>query len=223
MFVGHTAIALAAKTRAPNVSLGWFLGAAFALDLLWPNFLLAGIEHVSIRPGATAFNALVFDDYPWSHSLLMAWVWGLAAMAIARGRGISAGFAFLIALVVVSHWVLDWVSHGPDMPLWPGAWPQASPRVGLGLWNSVAATLIVEGILFAAGIALYVRATRAIDRFGAIGFWVFVATCTVMWASSPWSAPPPSAHFLAWFAQGAWLLVWWAWWVDRHRVARGRR
>ena len=69
MFVGHTAVALAAKRQAPRVSLGWLVAAAFGLDLIWPVLLLLGVEHVSIVPDATAFNALVFDSYPWSHSL----------------------------------------------------------------------------------------------------------------------------------------------------------
>jgi len=120
MFVGHTAIALAAKTRTPRVSLGWLVAAAFGLDLLWPIFLLAGIEQVSIVPGATAFNPLVFDSYPWSHSLLMACVWGLCAAGVARWIGTSNGVAGLIGAVLVSHWILDWVSHVPDLPLWPG-------------------------------------------------------------------------------------------------------
>ncbi len=216
MFVGHTAVALAAKSKAKDVSLGWLLAAALMLDLLWPNFLLLGIERVSIRPGATAFTALVFDSYPWSHSLLMACVWGLGAAGIARWRGGSAGIAFLIAAVVVSHWVLDFASHAPDMPLWPGN----SPKLGLGLWNSIPATLIVEGLIYLVGIAIYVRCTRAIDRIGSIGLWAFLILSALMWASGPWSAPPPSPWALAWFAQGAWLLILWAWWVDRHRAVR---
>ena len=213
MFVGHTAVALAAKRRAPGVSLGALVIAAFALDLLWPVFLLAGIEQVSILPKATAFNGLEFVSYPWSHSLVMSILWGLCAFAIARWRRKSAGVGWLLAALVVSHWVLDFASHVPDMPLWPGH----SPRLGLGLWNSIPATLIVEGCLFALGIALYLRGTRAKNRRGRVIFWTFVLFSTAMWASSPWSAPPPSPRALALFSFGAWLLIAWAWWADRHR------
>lgn len=216
MFVGHTAVALAAKSKARAVSLGWLVAAAFGLDLLWPIFLLAGIERVSIVPGATAFNPLVFDSYPWSHSLLMACAWGACATAVARWRGVSIGVAGLIGAVVVSHWVLDYVTHVPDLPLWPGH----SPRYGLGLWNSIFGTLLVEGALFLGGIALYVRATRPVDRIGSWGLWTFLIVSAAMWASTPWSVPPPSPRALAWFALGAWLLVVWAAWADRHRAAR---
>lgn len=216
MFVGHTAVALAAKSRAPEVPLGWLVAAAFGLDLLWPIFLLTGLERVSIVPGATAFTPLVFDSYPWSHSLLMACAWGLCAAALVRWRGMTGGVALLVGGVVVSHWVLDFVTHAPDMPLWPGS----SPRVGLGLWRSVPATLLVEGALFVAGIALYARATRPADRIGSIGLWTFLLVSTILWVTVPWSPPPPSPRALAWFSCGSWLLVAWAAWADRHRVAR---
>lgn len=216
MFVGHTAIALGAKAMTPRVSLGWLVAAAFALDLIWPILLVVGIEKVSIVPGATAFNPLVFDYYPWSHSLLMACVWGLCAAGLARLLGMSNGVAALIAAAVVSHWVLDWVSHVPDLPLWPGQ----SPLLGLGLWNSVIGTLLVEGALFSVGIVLYVRNTRAVDRIGSLGFWAFLVVCAAMWASSPWSPPPPSADALAWFSFGGWLLVAWAAWSDSHRAIK---
>jgi hypothetical protein len=185
MFVGHTAVALAAKSRLPGLSLGWWVTAAFALDLLWPIFLLFGIEQVSIARGATAFTPLVFDSYPWSHSLLMACVWGICLGALAR-------------------------------------WPGASPRVGLELWNSVPATLLIEGVMFTAGIALYLRATRAVDRVGVIAFWSFILISAAMWASGPWAELPPSARVLAWFALGSWLLVAWTAWADRHRSTRSK-
>ena len=48
---------------------------------------------------------------------------------------------------MLSHWVLDFAVHRPDLPLWP-----AGPKVGLGLWNSIPGTFIVEGLfkIFAA-------------------------------------------------------------------------
>jgi hypothetical protein len=92
--------------------------------------------------------------------------------------------------------------------------------LGLGLWTSIPATFFVEGLIYVVGIWIYLRATRPIDRIGSIGLRVFLLFCALMWASGPWSSPPPSPLVLAWFAQAVWLLVAWAWWVDRHRVVR---
>jgi hypothetical protein len=212
MFVGHTAVALAAKARAPNRPLGVFLAAAFAADLLWPVLLLLGVERVRIVPGATAFNPLVFESYPWSHSLLMAVVWGAVGAALVARRREGWGYPALVGAVVVSHWVLDFISHGPDLPLWPGA----SPHVGLGLWNSIPATLAVEGALFLGGLTLYLRAVHPRDRVGRGAFWSLMILSAVLWVAGPWSPPPPSARALAWFGLLGWPLVAWGWWADRH-------
>jgi len=216
MFVGHAAVALAARSRTPSIPLGWLFAATFGLDLLWPVFLLLGVERVTIAPGATAFSPLVFDSYPWSHSLAMALVWGAAAFALARGLHRSAGEAAVLGGLVISHWVLDYVTHVPDLPLWPGH----SPHVGLGLWQSVAGTLLIEGAMYLAGIYLYFRTTRPRDRIGAVGLGVLLFLCAALWAPGPIAAPPPSARALAWFTLGLWLFVAWAGWADRHRVAR---
>lgn len=216
MFVGHLAVAFAGKRVSPKTSLGWFMAAATALDLLWPLFLLAGIEHVRIVPGAMAFTPLDLAYFPWSHSLLMAVGWGLLLAALARWRGVESRAVWLIAALVVSHWILDFVTHAPDMPLWPGN----SPRYGLGLWNSIPGTFAVEGLLWVACITLYLRARRPRNGVGAVAFWSFVVISTVMWAMGPWSAPPPSERALAWFALIGWITVPWAVWADRGHVER---
>jgi len=214
MFVGHMAVALAAKSRDPRTSLGIFVAAAYAIDLIWPLFLLAGVERVRIDPGNTAFTPLAFDSYPWSHSLLMTLVWGVLFALVLRTRGAGRRTRILVFLLVLSHWVLDAISHRPDMPLWPGL----SPLVGLGLWNSVAATLMVEGAMFAAGVMIYVRCTRPADRIGSVSFWVLVLVQAAIWAGGPWGPPPPSPRALAWVGLAAWLFPPWAWWADRHRA-----
>jgi hypothetical protein len=210
MFVGHLSLALAAKRRAPAVNLAWYMAGVAALDLVWPLFLLAGVEHVSVAPGATAFTPLVFDSYPWSHSLVMALVWGGVLALLARGRTAVPVTGLLVGLVV-SHWALDFASHAPDMPLWPGA----SPRLGLGLWYSIPATYLVEGAMWAAGIWMYLRVPARRPLSARIAFWSFVALCTVMWASGPWGPPPPSAAVLGWFALVGWVLVPWTAIADR--------
>jgi membrane-bound metal-dependent hydrolase YbcI (DUF457 family) len=149
MFLGHFAIGFAAKRAAPRASLGTLFLAAQFIDLLWPLLVLAGIERVRIAPGITVVTPLDFEHYPWSHSLLMVLVWGVlfagVYFLIRRDRRTS----LVLGLAVVSHWVLDWLTHRPDLPLAPGA-----ERVGLGLWNSFAGTLIVEVGLFALGVFL---------------------------------------------------------------------
>ena len=215
MFVGHLAVGLAAKRAAPTLSLGWLMAGVTALDLLWPLFLLAGLERVSIVPGATAFTPLVFDAYPWSHSLLMALVWGLVLAGLVRMRG-RTGFAYLLVALVVSHWVLDFMTHAPDLPLWPGS----SPRFGLGLWNSIPATFAVEAAMWIAGGVLYLRSRRPTARSGPIAFWSRGIVCTTLWAIGPWSPPPPSARALAWFALIPWIIVPWAAFADRRYADR---
>jgi len=213
MFVGHFAVALSAKRIEPRASLGTWVAAAFALDLLWPFFLVLGIERVRIDPGNTAFTPLAFDYYPWSHSLLMAMVWGLVAAALIAVRRKPRRVAVLVGAAVVSHWLLDWITHRRDLPLWPRGLLE-----GLGLWDSVPATLLIEGTLFAAALAPYTRASRPRDGIGRWGFIGLLGVVTIIWASGPWSPPPPSERAVAIVGLVMPLLALWAHWVDRHRV-----
>jgi hypothetical protein len=212
MFVGHIAVALIAKRFRPATSLGWYVAGATMLDLLWPIFLLLGLERVSIVPGALPFTPLEFDSYPWSHSLLMALVWGVVLGAIARWRKVDRVDAAIIGVLVVSHWFLDLVTHDPDLALWPGA----ASRFGLGLWNEIDITFLVEGTLWVVAIALYRKPRWAKNWVGPAAFWSLVVVATGLWASSPWAPPPPDARALAWFALAAWLMIPWAALADRN-------
>lgn len=218
MFVGHTAVALAAKKAVPEVSLGWLVGAATWLDLVWPIFLLLHIESVQIDPGNTALTPLDFTYYPWTHSLVMVLIWAVAAAALGVVMFGSRRVGLVLGALVLSHWVLDAIVHRPDLPLWPGV----SPKLGLGLWNSFAGTVVVEGGLFVAGLWLYVGATRARNAVGRYGFWAMIALQSVLWIANFVSPPPADARALAWFALAGWLLPFWAWWADSNRdfVAR---
>lgn len=218
MFLGHYAAAMAAKEAAPRASLGTFILAAQFLDLIWPPLLLLGLEHVRVDPGNTAFTPLDFASYPISHSLLAVVGWGALIAGIywmARRRPRAA---LVVGALVVSHWFLDAVVHRPDLPLIPGG----DAVAGLGLWNSVPATLIIELLLFGAGIWLYTRATRAVDAAGRWGFWSLVALLAVIYFGNAFGPPPPGEREIAVVSLTLWLLVPWGYWVDRHREARTR-
>lgn len=212
MFVGHFAVAFGAKRFAPRIPLGLLVGAALALDLIWPLLLLAGAETVRIDPGNTAFTPLAFDSYPWSHSLVMAVIWGAVTAAIAFPRLRSGSAAAITGAVVVSHWVLDFVTHRPDLPLWPGG-----DTFGLGLWNSIPGTFLVEGALFAAAVAAYAMAFPARDAVGRWAFRGLIVLMTAAWISSPFSPPPPSVTAIAVVGLATWLFPLWAAWIERHR------
>lgn len=215
MFIGHYALGLAAKRVEPRLSLGILLAAPQVLDLMWPIFVLMGVEHVDVAPGDTAFTPLRFVSYPWSHSLIMSIVWGIAFGAIVRARGASLRSAGIVAALVVSHWVLDVASHRADMPVWPGG----GPLLGLGLWRSVPATLIVEIVMFAAGAALYARSTRSKDRTGTWAYIGLVGFLFVVYIANVLSPPPPSATAVAVSALALWLIPLWGLWIERHRDA----
>ena len=214
MFIGHFAVAFAAKKAAPKVSLGTLVLAAAFLDVVWPVLVLAGIERFRIVPGITAINPFDFTYFPWSHSLLMTAVWsGACALAYFAWSRDRAG-AIWVGVVVASHWVLDFVSHLADMPLYPGG----AEKLGLGLWRSLPATFAVEGTLFAAGVALYVRATRSKDRIGSVAWWAYVALLLALYIPGPWASRPPSESAVAIFGIIALLIFGpWAYWIDRHR------
>jgi hypothetical protein len=214
MFIGHFAVGFGAKRFAPAVSLGTlFLACQFA-DLLWPLLVIAGIEQVEIRPGVTAVTPLEFVSYPYSHSLIAGAAWGLFfAWVYVWLRKSRPSIGVVLAFVVVSHWVLDALSHSPDMPILIGG----SLRVGLGLWNSLPATIAVEGLIFAAGLAYYVRSTRAVDRTGSAALWSLVGFLLLIYAANLFGPPPPSGMAAAWSALAMWLLVAWGYWIDRHR------
>jgi hypothetical protein len=214
MFIGHFALGFAAKRAAPPLSLATLFAAAQLADVIWPVLVLIGVEQVRIAPGTTAFTPLEFISYPYSHSLLFLCIWGLIFGAICAASISRSRVLLVVAVLVVSHWVLDWISHAPDMPFYPG-----SVKVGLGLWNSVAGTMILEIAMFAAGVWIYARTTRARDRIGRQAFPAFVGFLLVAYVGSSFGPPPPGVGALIVTAiAGAAVIILWAWWLDRHRV-----
>jgi hypothetical protein len=213
MFIGHYAVALAAKKAAPNTSLGTLVISVQLVDLLWPIMMLLGLEHVRIDPGNTVVTPLDFYDYPITHSLIGAIGWsvgfGLLYFAIRRyKRG-----ALVLGLGVFSHWILDLITHRPDLPLGLGG----NVLFGLGLWNSFWGTVVVELGILVIGLVLYLQSTSAKDRVGMYGFWGLTILFVLLYFANLFGPPPPSVEVIAYAGLGSWLFVLWAFWVDRHR------
>lgn len=215
MFIGHLGLGLAVKRANPRTSLGTLWMAALFLDLIWPLLLLAGVERVEIDPGNTAVTPLDFVSYPISHSLLAAAGWaflfaGIYWLVTRYGVG-----TFWVWFLVLSHWLLDAISHRPDLPLYPGS----SRLVGWGVWNSRLDTVMVEGAIFIAGVILYSRTVQPRDAIGRYAFRTLVIFLVLVYLGNLLGPPPPNAQSVTYLGLSMWLLVLWAYWVDRHQQA----
>jgi len=176
MFVGHYGVSFAAKKVEPGVPLWVLFIAVQLLDVLWAPFVLLGIEKVRIVPGFTATNPLDLYYMPYTHGLLAAIGWSVVAVLAYRFavRSASPRAAAIVGLAVFSHWVLDFLVHRPDLPLYDN-----TAKVGLGLWNLPAVALGLEALLLFGAMWLYLRHTArrtAMLVFGVImlGIQVYV-------------------------------------------------
>src|SRR5262245_10197477 len=126
MLVGHYSVALIAKRLEPRLPLGTATFAAMLADFLWCVFMIGGIEEVRIKPGLTLSSAMRAVDVlqaariQFSHSLATDIVWAALFGGIYFFYRRNLPGAYILFGVVLSHWLLDFASHPPDMPLAPG-------------------------------------------------------------------------------------------------------
>ena len=207
MFIGHYAIALGSK-RLPNPpSLAVMFMAVQFLDLLWPVFVLLGMESFRIEEGNTQLTPLAFTHYPYSHSLVMALIWSLLFGAIyLRVTGNRRNAAWVGGLVL-SHWVLDFLAHGPDLPLTPFG----DVKVGLGMWNYPLAEITLEIGLFLAGIYLCIKAQQYQRK---VVFWSLIGFLLIIHVVNLLGPAPPNETAVTWTANLMWIFVIWAWWAE---------
>jgi membrane-bound metal-dependent hydrolase YbcI (DUF457 family) len=212
VLVGHVAVGFVSKRAEPRLSLGTCLLAALLADLLLFVFVIAGIERIEFGSGSGAAQFLHAVEIGYSHSLLMGVVWaGLLAGAFYARRHHTRAAAILAA-GVLSHWVLDVISHQPDMPLAPGV----STLLGFQLWSSIPATLAIEGGFWMAALIVYARMHARRTRLSWIVFGVGAILLTLAWIGNV-AGPPPSnprvapMSSLIFFA----LVVAWGYWLNR--------
>ncbi|MEY4576742.1 MAG: hypothetical protein RL701_1445 [Pseudomonadota bacterium] len=163
MFVGHLAAGLVLKARVPKAPLSWLLFATIAPDLLCGALLLAGVEHAHFE-GSMTF-AHLRGDAGYSHSLLASVVYSVLAGWFGSRHWHSTRVGVALALAVFSHFVLDALSHHPDMPLL-GFDTVNDIHTGTGLASQPAAFYLVELAWCALACVLFDRSnTRLLGTF----------------------------------------------------------
>ena len=227
MFVGHYGISLALKGADRSVSLGILFLAVQFIDLLWVLFVLAGIEHFQLVPGSTAANPFDFTFYPFTHSLLAAFLWSVVVYAGLRYLPIPAGrdkrrAALVVAVAVSSHFLLDVLVHSPDLPLVGSE----STKIGLGLWDHVVISYVLEVGILLGGLGIYIKRTRAKSRGGKYGMAIFVMCLMIANLAAyrqdvlevlvplPLTPSVLASFLLVYLLFFSWI----AYWLDRKRV-----
>ncbi len=213
MFIGHFGAGFAAKKVVPKTSLGTLFLAAQFIDLLWPLLLLFGIEKVEINPGNNPFTKLSFTYFPVSHSLFAVIIWALIFGIVYYLLRKNIKASIWLGALVLSHWVLDFISHNPDLQIVP--W---SPTVvGLGLWNLVILSVLIEVIIFLTGVYLYVSVTKAKNKTGIYAFWSLVIFLMLMYFLNLVGPPPTSVEPIGYVGLSQWLIVAWGYWIGKNR------
>lgn len=213
MFIGHFGAGFAGKKFDKSASLGTYFMAAQWIDLIWPILLLFGVEKAEIKPGVSAVTPLDFTYYPFSHSLFGVIVWALLFGMVYFVIKKRSKTAIVLGLLVLSHWFLDLLVHVPDLPVFPGV----NIKVGFGLWNSLAATVILEFFVFATGIFLYYKSTKPKNKVGVYSLIVLIIFLSAIYISNLFGPPPPSIDAIAYAGNAQWLFVLWGYWIDKNR------
>ena len=205
------------QRRSPGGASDFGMGfvAVQFLDILWAPFVLLGVEHVRIVENFTASNHFDLYDMPYTHSLVMALFWSVVAGGAYQLLRRSGGW--IIGGLVFSHWLLDFVTHKPDLELWFGG-----PKVGLALWDNRPLAVSMEFALLIAGLGFYLMKTRAKGVMGKAAPVVLFALLAAAQVFGNFGPPPESAAMAAQSAIIAYVVfAALAAWVDGTRVAQG--
>ena len=135
MYIGHVGAALAAKRLRTSVGLFALLVATYVPDWIDGGLCLAGVYN---------------PDGLLSHSIPVVLVLALAGFALYAVRTRDTTGALIVASLIVSHVVLDWITG--HKPTWPGG-----TMIGLQLYDHPVIDFVVEGLLIAVGAVLYGR------------------------------------------------------------------
>ena len=214
MFIGHFAVGLGCKKIVPEASIATLFIACQLLDLIWPVLVLLGVESVSVDHSATVVTPLNFESYPYSHSLLASLLWAIAFGGMYFLIKKKLKTSLILAGVVFSHWLLDFLTHRPDLPILS----DNSTKLGLSLWNSLWGTVLVVVSLFGLGTFLYLRTVDSLPGKSKVIFSSLISFLLVIYAANIFGPKPPlstPSTMIAGPALAMWLIVLWGNWVEK--------
>ena len=199
MVLGHYAVGLALKRVEPEMSLGMLLLGVNLVDILLGILMLAGIEHARFVPAMAGVYPFDFYDYPYSHSMVGGIVLSLLGFLlyqywpVIRKSGSRLRPALIFGAAIFSHFLCDIISHRPDLQLFGNG----SPRIGLGLFGSMAGSVALEGTLLVLGLYWCQRAVSPSSSIGRPGFIFFITGLVIVYFWTLTDAPLRALHYPA--------------------------
>ncbi len=168
MFIGHYGVGLILKKKAPDVPLWLLFASVQFVDILAFVLVILGIEGIQYQPHANPFLRTHIEYLPYSHSLFTNILWAAIVFFI-FWKWKNRSWGFILALGIISHWLLDLMVHTPDLPLFFNLY-----KVGLGLWVFPRASFIIE-VFMVLGGAFYLYRTShwSLRAFLLIGLILF--------------------------------------------------
>jgi len=219
MFIGHFGVGLALKRADKTLSLGLLFIAVQLSDLIYGVTLLLGVEKVSIIAGASPLTSAEYIFFPYSHSLvatlLLAGLIALIFLVVPFKSSVpKSRTALVMATAVLSHFVLDAITHNSEMDLLGNG----VYKIGLGLWNYPIASYIVEALLLITGLWIYLRSTKSKGLGGKYGLPILGGILLILNAVNTFGMYPTSAENLAMTMLAVYLsTIVIAFWLDRKR------
>jgi len=143
--INHAATALIIQRKFPAAPMIWLLISVQLMELLWLLFNYLGLEKTTTESTVKSVSDIHLAFMPYSHSIASAVILGVAAwLLFAKGlRKPDVGLA--TSLGVLSHLILDLITHAPDIVIAPG---MDRPKLGLGLYGAAPLAAFVVEILY---------------------------------------------------------------------------
>ncbi|MFT7593893.1 MAG: hypothetical protein ACI8R4_001209 [Paracoccaceae bacterium] len=191
MFIGHYGIALGVHAIYPAATLPVLMVATQAIDIVWAGLVLAGVEKLEIRKGATATTPLNLYHMPYSHSLAGAFVISAAATGLAAIAGVSGTSIAVVFTVAFSHWLLDLLVHDGTLQITKGG-----AKAGFGLWRNRPISVALEYAIILGGVMLYYRYFAPLSGQSMLALSIFAGAAMLVQGATFFGPPPKSVPVL---------------------------
>jgi len=129
------------------------------MEFLWVILNYLGVEKTTTEPTVKSVSDIHLAYMPFSHSILSAVVLAVAGYVIVGKFAGKPVLGMAVGIAIVSHLILDLITHAPDIALAPGI---DQPRFGLGLYSQAPLTAFVIELIYGAFCWWIYRGSKAL-------------------------------------------------------------